>query len=154
MPHLKFCSGCSRQEASENTTTIETLEFLLQINCPFNFEVATSAASYGHLDTLKWLKSKEQLAHVWEGHLDEIFTSALRSGRVDMLEWLSSFSTGPLWKENSLASALKSSNGSTDVVKWLLAQGAVWNEQCSVNLTYGEKPQFRKWLIQQGCSES
>ena len=139
-----------------------------------NSEMCNVAASYGHLDVLKWLRSQDppcpwsdltcSLAAA-NGHLHVLkwlrsqdppcpwdvwaCAEAAKKGRLDMLKFLRSQDPPCPWSEWTCAEAAM--NGHLDVLKWLRSQDPPrpWGvNTCSVATIHG-RLDLLKWLRSQ-----
>ena len=100
-----------------------------------------AAASHGHLEVLKWLRSE---GCPWDA---SACRSAARGGHLEVLKWLRK--EGCPWDERTCERA--ASRGHLDVLKFAYENGCPWNEETCEKAARGGHLDVLQWAIDNGC---
>ena len=96
----------------------------------------------GHLEALKWIKSKGYPID-WS----EAFSGAAEGGHLEILKWLRS--EGYRWNEDTCSSAAK--GGHLDVLKYLHENGCPWDNLLFQHTSWGQA--CFQYAMNNGCNE-
>jgi hypothetical protein len=117
---------------------LETLQYLLDTECPRWENLCHIAALCGQLPILQLLRSNDF-------ELDEfVLAYAAVSGSKDIIEWATE--NGCPFSESACQYA--ASYGSLDTLKWLRAKGFPWNEATT---EYASTEEIYNWAKVNGC---
>jgi len=121
---------------------LETLQWLRSQGCAWNSYTCSAAAERGHLKCLQWARS--------EGCPWTALTClwAARYGQLECLQWARE--NGCPWDPNVMCDET-ASNGKLAVLKWLREQGCPWGETTTLKAAKSGHLKCFRWLIYQGC---
>ena len=132
------------------------------------FQFCTRAAIDGHLNVLKWARTKnfqwDKTTTEWaaaKGHLDILqwaipngcpmsaFTClyAASNGHLKVLQW--AIANGCQWDVQTCSTAAQ--GGHLEVLQWARANGCPWGEKTCMNAARNGHLEVLKWAIANGC---
>ena len=122
---------------------LDVLRWLRTKGCPWDECTCIAAAAYGHLDVLQWARENGCLWH------DETCSYAAQGGYLEVLQWARE--NGCPWDEESICehAAL---GGKLDVLQWLrTTNGCPWDEWTCSNAALGGYLEVLQWSREKGC---
>ena len=120
---------------------LEVLKWLRSKGCLWTERVCSVAAECGQLEILKWLRANGCPWDWWTCY------EAARGGHLEVLQWVRA--NGCPWNELTCSGAAQ--NGHIEVLQWARANGCPWNEHTCEEAASGGHLAILKWLRANGC---
>jgi len=110
-------------------------------NCPWNSNICSDAARYGHFELLKW--------SILNGCPYDTYTCscAAYGGYLEILKWLRENNCP--WDEDTCTCATM--KGHFEVLKWARANGCPWNKFTFIYASVKGNFEILKWVKANGC---
>ncbi|KAL6055429.1 valine--tRNA ligase [Balamuthia mandrillaris] len=120
---------------------LATLKWLKEHGSPWSADACTAAARNGHLEALKWLSANDC---PWNS---EACASAARGGHLEVLKWLRQ--NRCQWSVKTCAKAAR--GGHLEVLQWARGKGCSWNKKTCAAAAKGGHLKVLQWARGQGC---
>lgn len=117
------------------------LQLAVQLGCPINCDVCTSAARGGHLDVLQWLRRAG--CHL----IKSTCAGAAGGGHLEVLQWArANRCPWDKWTCNEAAEG-----GHLGVLQWARENGCDWDDGVLVLAAGGGHLGVLQWAVENGC---
>ncbi|KAG5181260.1 hypothetical protein JKP88DRAFT_195952 [Tribonema minus] len=129
-------------EAGAVSGSIELVQWLRGIGCPWAPAVAATAARHGHAQLLDWVLARRCPRTEW------VCINAAFGGHIEALRVARAW--GCPWDEETARGAAE--NGQLAALQWLAQQGCPWDARVCVAAAAGAHLEVLQWARDSGCN--
>jgi len=145
-------NGCEQEDSlssiyAARSGNLEVFDLLHKFGCQFTNCAYNTAARYGHVDIIKWLKEK----NIPMNH-NMVCVGAAENGHFEILKWLLTFDDGNgidqeiYLRLDPIVCAYAAKGGQFEILKWLVERGCPISSHSCVNAAANGHLEILQWL--------
>jgi hypothetical protein len=126
---------------------LSVLQRIHGLGCLLDEDACAYAVYNGHIDTLKWLRSRIRPSSECKKKMCQL---AFQNGHLEILKWLrTQDDITDLWNAQTIACVVE--QGHLEMLKWMRAQDppCPWDKQACVYAIWNDQFEILKWLRSQ-----